>query len=424
MSQTTMSIETYKKVATAMPPWVAMLLRANHGVGKSKVVRQAAAMIRKKLIVAINEGGTVKGREGVIVNLADYRELAKSNNFFPVIDRRLSQMTEGDMVGLPSTDGNVTRFNPPDWYKRACEEPCALFLDELNRATQEVMQAAFQVVLDGELNGFKLHPLSRVYSAINVASTYTVNEMDPALLDRFFAIDLNPSLKEFCTWARDTDPEQGGNLHEFVPGFIESTAKADGTSWLYPPKNAESGGVHPSPRSWEGVNHSLMYAGVMEAPSNELFYQMCIGFVGVEAAIAFKAYCMSVDNRLDGEEIVNEYHTDKVLNKVKRLGQGRQNDVVDKVSNYVIKSLTKLSDQQGKNLKALMKDLPDELRISLWSKLTSQGIDKIDLAKSIHTHCAEEILGVFGVPMGEAGIGIIPNIPGIFKAPAKKDAAK
>lgn len=389
MSQTSMSIATFKKVAVVLPAVTSILLRANHGVGKSRVVRQVASLLRKMLAAKVGE--------------------------FPVIDRRLSQMTEGDMVGLPSTDGEVTRFNPPDWYKQACNKPCVLFLDELNRATPEVMQAAFQIVLDRELNGWKLHPETRVFSAINAGSAYTVNEMDPALLDRFFCIDLSPDAREFITWARSDDKEQGGNLHSLIPDFIESNEK-----WLYPPKNVEPGSVYGSPRSWEFVNNALIHAGVIDTPDNELFYHITMGFVGVEGAIAFRDYAKSIDNRINGEEVINSYHLPKVHTKVQRLHQGRQNDVVEKVSEYVTKNLDKLTDKQGANVKALMKDLPDELKISLWSKLTSQGIDKLELAKSIHKHCAEVVLGVFGVPMGEAGIGVVPNIPGIFKAPAAK----
>lgn len=420
MSQTSMSIKTFKNVAAKMPPWVSMLLRANHGVGKSKVVRQVSATVRKDLIEKIKEGVTLRLRDGDVVELAQFRALAAEKNFFPVVDRRLSQMTEGDMVGLPSTDGEVTRFNPPDWYKKACNTPCVLFLDEINRATPEVMQAAFQIVLDRELQGWKLHPLTRVYAAVNTGAAYTVNEMDPALLDRFFTIDLDPSVEEFLAWARDTDPVQGGNLNPVIPDFIQTTKRPGGENWLYAPKNAEPGGVHPSPRSWEMVNSALTFAGIVEDPTNELFYHMTMGFVGVEAAIAFREFAKNHDSRVTGHELVNKYHEPSVQAKVKRLGQGRQNDIVEKVASYVIQEVQKLNERQGENLKNLMKDLPDELRISLWSKLTSQGIDKIDLAKSVHKYCAELVLGVFGVPMGEAGIGVVPNIPGIFKAPAKK----
>jgi len=421
MAQTSLSIASWKNVAAKMPPWVSMLLRANHGVGKSKVVRQVSATIRKNLITKIKEGASFKTKEGTVIDLSKFRARLNDDRlyeFYPIIDRRLSQMTEGDMVGLPSTDGEVTRFNPPDWFKKACLEPCVLFLDELNRATPEVMQAAFQVVLDRELNGWKLHPLTRVYAAINDSAAYTVNEMDPALLDRFHTTDLDPTLKEFCAWARSDDPEQGGNLHYFIPDFIENNQKHDGNNWLYPPKHAEQGSVNVSPRSWEALNHALIYAGVMDKPEEELFYHMCIGFVGVEAAIAFRSFCKTIESQLTGEDIVNKYQDPRVRAKIKRQGQGHQNDLVDKVAAYVVKSLDRLSDVQGTNIKLLMQDLPEELRINLWSKLTSQGIDKIELAKSVHKYCAEIVLGVFGVPIGEAGIGVTPNIPGIFKSPA------
>jgi len=197
-----MNVQTFKNVAAAMPPWVSMLLRADHGVGKSGIVRQVSAQIRRQLL-----------ERGVISSLNEY----------PVIDQRLSQKTEGDLVGLPILENDTTHFCPPDWYMQACKKPCALFLDELNRATPEVMQGAFQIVLDRELNGYKLHPETRVYAAINIAARYSVNEIDPALLDRFFAIDLEPTLEDFVAWARSTDPEQGGNLHPFVPDFIQST---------------------------------------------------------------------------------------------------------------------------------------------------------------------------------------------------------
>lgn len=415
---TTMSMETFKSVGAALPPWTSILLRANHGVGKSQVVRQVSDLIKKKLIADVKKSTSFANKNNEVIDLGQFRDRIEQSTFYPVIDRRMSQMTEGDMIGLPSTDGETTRFNPPDWYKKACVEPCVLFLDELNRATPEVMQAAFQIVLDRELNGWKLHPLTRVYAAINSNAIYTVNEMDPALLDRFFAVDLEPSLKEFCTWARNTDPIHGGNLHPNIPDFIELNTKHDGSNWLYPPKGAEQGCVHPSPRSWEMVDKAHKHAGIQDSPENSMFYNMLLGFIGVEAAIAYTKFCKEVDNRISGEELVNKYHEPKVAAKVERMQQGQLNDVIDKVADYVIKNLTKLDDQQGQNVSAIMTKLPDELRISLWSKLTAQGIDKIELAKSIHKHCAKTILDVFGVPMGEAGIGVIPNIPGIFKAPA------
>jgi hypothetical protein len=392
-SETSMSIKTFKRVAPRLPPSRSILLRAGHGVGKSKVVRQISCMVRRELL-----------EKKIIKDLTGYQ----------VFDIRLGQRSEGDVIGLPYTDGRITRFNPPDWYHTCCEQPHALFLDELNRATPEVMQAAFQIALDHELDGHKLHPHSRVYSAINMGAIYQVNEIDPALLSRFYVIDLDPDAREFVAWARDTDPEQGGSLHYFIPDFIEANEK-----WLYPSKNHDPGAQQPTPRGWEFVNESLVHAGIIENPSDDIFWQITRGYVGNEAATVFRDYCKTVDNQVSGQDIVDNFHTPAIRTKVDRQSHERHNGLIEKVAEHVVKNCEVLTAQQGANINAFMVKLDDEHRISLWSKLTSHGIDKIGLAKSIHKYCAKDILDVFGVPMGEAGIGCIPNIPGIFKAPAK-----
>ena len=358
---TTMQVRTFLKVAPLLPRETSVLLRGGHGIGKSQVVRQVAKGF---------------GLE--------------------VIDRRLSQMSEGDMIGLPSTDGEVTRFNPPSWYKDACNRPMCLFLDELNRATPEVMQAAFQIVLDRELNGWQLHPDTRVFAAINTGGTYTVNEMDPALLDRFWTIDLTPDVQDWLTWAKES-----GSVHENVVSFI-----AGNDRWLDPPKNGDPGAVSPSRRSWERLSKALTLAGVAESADDPMFYPLCLGYVGTEATIAFHGYVKTIDAQVTGKEIIEEF--DRVKKKIDRLGQEKLNIAIEKMADYVTKNLTTLDDNQGKNLKAFMEHLPAELRVSAWSKLTAGGVEKLDLAKSVHKWCVDSILTVFGVEKGAAGVGQAP----------------
>ena len=348
---TTMQVRTFLKVAPLLPGSTSVLLRGAHGIGKSQVVRQVAKHFG-----------------------------------LPVTDRRLSQMSEGDMIGLPSTDGEVTRFNPPDWYKAACNKPTCLFLDELNRATPEVMQAAFQIVLDRELNGWKLHPDTRVFAAINTGGSYTVNEMDPALLDRFWTIDLTPDTQDWLTWAKES-----GSVHENVVTFIAGNEK-----WLDPPKNGEPGAVSPSRRSWERLSNALSLADVVESPNDPMFYPLCLGYVGTEATIAFHDYVKTIDAQVTGEEILNEYP--KVKSKIARLGQEKLNVAIEKLADYIIKNVTTVNDTQGQNLKDFMEALPAELRVAAWSKFTASGIEKLELTKSIHKWCVGSILEALSVP--------------------------
>lgn len=353
---TSMSIKTFLTVSEVLPVDTSVLLRGPHGIGKSQVVRQVAAAFK-----------------------------------LPVIDRRLSQMTEGDMVGLPSTDGEVTRFNPPDWYKRACTNPVCLFLDELNRATPEVMQAAFQVVLDRELNGWQLHSETRVFAAVNNSAAYTVNEMDPALLDRFWTIDLEPTVEDWLLWARHTSAADEPNVTPFITDFIAGNEK-----FLDSPKDSEPGKVTPSRRSWERLSKALVGAGIHEKPDDPLFYPLCRGYIGNEPTIAFHSFAKTIDNQVSGEDVINNYP--RVKAKIKKLGQEKHNILIEKVTDHITKNLKSLNDKQGKNLQDFMADLPGELRVACWSKLTQgSGTENLELAKQIHKWCVEGILESFGV---------------------------
>ena len=162
-----MDTKTFISVVTKLPSHIAVLSKGETGIGKSDIFKQISKIIG-----------------------------------LDIIDRRLSQMQEGDLIGLPELVDGVTRFAPPDWYMRACREPVVVFLDELNRAVPELQQCAFQIILDRELNGHKLHPETRVFAAVNEGDDFQVNEMDPALLRRFFVADLEPTTEDWLSWAR------------------------------------------------------------------------------------------------------------------------------------------------------------------------------------------------------------------------------
>lgn len=371
-----MSVGVFKSCVRAMPECFSVLIRGDHGIGKSSVVRQLAKHFGLR-----------------------------------VIDRRLSQMTEGDMVGLPSTDGNVTRFNPPDWFKQACDEPVALFLDELNRATPEVMQAAFQIVLDRELNGNRLHSGTRVFAAVNTAANYTVNEIDPALLDRFWVVDLCPSTSDWLDWARDTSPE-GGNVDSFITDFIAAHEK-----WLDPPRNYEVGSKTPSRRSWHSLDRALKNAKIVD-PNDALFYQLALGFLGTEASLAFVDFAKSIDNRISGEDIVERYLASKeaVRKRFAKFNSERRALTPDMVAEY-LKPAKNFTDKQKKNLAAYADDIADspEVLLALWTKLVADANDRMPFIKDVHSFLMPKVLWVFKVKPGQEGVGMTPDIPAILQ---------
>lgn len=370
----TQTIESFIRTAKLLSPGISLLLRGETGIGKSYLIRQLARHFNIKLI-----------------------------------DRRLGQMTEGDMIGLPSIADDCTRFNPPDWYKEACDKPCFVFLDEMNRGTVETMQAAFQVVLDRELNGWKLHPQSRVAAAVNVGARYTVNDMDPALLRRFFVADLQPTSDDWLAWARDSE---GGNMHPLVISFISSQTK-----FLDPSDKADPGSVQPTRATWERLNNELVQTGLINTPNDPTFYSMTMGFLGTEATIAFHDFAKNFEHQVSGADVVNHYLDPKrnVRKTIQSMGQERWNMVIDRVCDYVNDHVTKFSPKQAENIGALVGDLPAELRIVIWGRLVAKGVERVELAKSMHSQIVGPILKVFGVEPGEKGVGMIPVIPQILQ---------
>ena len=237
-----------------------VLLRGRHGIGKSTVVYKYAE---------------AKG--------------------FSVVERRASQMTEGDLVGLPVISDDSTKFNPPDWYKKACAEPVVLFLDEVDRATLEVRQGIFELTDSRKLNGYELHPDTVVFAAINGGdhgSQYQVGEMDPAELDRWTVFDIEPSVEDWLSWAKDSE------ISEITWDFINQNR-----THLEHMDDFEPNKVYPSRRSWERLDQCLRTANLLEESSATL-YNLTAAFVGFEAAVSFNDFVANYDRQVSVDDIL------------------------------------------------------------------------------------------------------------------------
>jgi len=346
MSSTIMNFTTFLECAKAMPANISILGRGDHGIGKSQLVFQ----------------------------LGEHFGL-------PVLDKRLSQMSEGDIIGLPKVEGGVTMFCPPEWYELACSRPCLLFFDELNRATPEVMQAAFQICLDRvHLSGRKLHPETRIFACVNSAQNYQINEMDPALLDRFWTVDLKPTPEE---WLENFAKPR---LHTYIYGFVKSNQR-----FLDPNPKAEASAVEPSRRSYERLNNALLLANVMDQPDAGLFYNLSRGFIGNEAAIAFTGYVKNLDKQITAADILDNFP--KFKKKIGELGQEKWNICIDKIKEHVAKH--SLTEAQGENLGKFSDILPDELIVVLWGSLSTPGMEKMTQVRIAHKALVKHILRIF-----------------------------
>ncbi len=351
-----MDIKTFNLVATKLPAEVAILLRGPTGVGKSFLAK------------------------GVADELG-----------LPFIDVRGSTMSEGDVGGYPDVEGmkenGIMTFCMPSWFIRACREPVVLMLDELNRSLIGVQQSFFQLVLDRELGNdkdgipYRLHPQTKVIAAVNHGAEYDVNEMDPALLRRFWTVDLEPTSEDWINWATEA------GLDTVVIDFIRQNP----AHLRVCPSTIEPGTVAPNPASWHRLAESLVHMGY--APANLAgkerapgFYAVALGFVGTEAAIAFTTFVEGYDMVISAEDILDNYSGNK--EKVAQLTNDRLNAVIEKLANHCKENEWKLS--QAKNVASFAESLPGEMMVSLWN--TISATQKLPNIQKMHKLIGQKIV--------------------------------
>jgi len=300
-----------------------ILLRGRHGIGKSEVVYQVAA------------------------------DLA-----LPVVERRASQMTEGDLLGLPSTDGDVTSWNPPDWLAMACNHPVVLFLDEVDRATPEVRQGIFELTDSRKLAGQVLHDDTLIFAAVNGGehgAQYQVGEMDPAELDRYTVFDVEPTIEDWLDWGKDNVT---GPVWDFI-NQNRSHLEHDGE---YEPNK-----VYPSRRSWKRLNDCLLTAGLLEdvkESAGSVMFNVSAGFVGFEAAVSFNDFCAKYESIVTIEDILDEGKVDATS----EFGINDHCALIEKMEASEVFS-EPLADERVQNLANYFVTIPSEAAMKLWTAL-------------------------------------------------------
>jgi hypothetical protein len=354
-----MNVSLTKRIITQIPGDKSVMLRAKHGVGKSSVIKQCA----------IENGMTYH-------------------------DVRLSQCEVGDIKGLPLLDAEAgtTRFLKPYWWPRDMNSKGILFFDELNRASKDVLQAVFEICLDRRLDGEALPDGWRVVAAINADDDYDVAELDPALLDRWFIIDFDPSPKEWIDWAR------AAKVHPAVVEFI-----ARNHNLIDPPVgNLEAGRVYPSRRSWVALSDSILAMNLVD-DTDGLITQVAKGWVGREVAVQFQKFMTNEFSLLKPSDVLDKY--DEYLPKIEAACSDIE--VIAALANSVIaeigeRSAARMKDKQADNLKKFFAIIPKDVAASFWTQLLANTKSKkIAMTWQSDPEFTATLRGVYGMKKAE-----------------------
>ena len=292
-----------------------------------------------------------RGRHGIGKSTLVY-QLAKQMDL-EVVERRASQMTEGDLLGLPKVTKGVTQWLAPEWLHTACEKPVILFLDEVDRATMEVRQGIFELCDSRKIAGYTLHPDTLIFAAVNGGehgAQYQVGEMDPAELDRYTVFDGEPSVEDWLTWAKD-------EVCDEIWNFINQNHQH-----LEHREDYEPNKVYPSRRSWERLSKTLN--GLDKIEHSPVLYHLATGCVGFEAAIALNDFIKNYERQVTVEDILD----DGKLELTKDWKINDHNALIEKMKAKDSFG-EKLSDNRLQNVANYFVTLPSEVAMSLWQAM-------------------------------------------------------
>ena len=283
-----------------------------------------------ELILATGEVPLVVGESG-IGKTALASKLAEEKGWsLVVIDGNL--LKEGEIGGLPTIESYVTFDSNGNKVEKKMTvyavhtklreiddeiekgNTVLLFIDELNRCEHTVQQELMNLILNREINGYKLNENVKILSAMNPSNEYgadldyQVVDMDPAQENRFVWLNMEPDYNEWIRWAIDTGIEQ--KVVEFISTFPEYLNKVNDDD------------INATPRSYERISKSYaIYKEKKDVIPKSVFLNVVKGNVGGFIAQEFMSFVesdakplVSYDEVFSGE-VLNPSIVDRVKNE-------------------------------------------------------------------------------------------------------------
>lgn len=286
-------------------------------------------LISAELVLETGEVPLIIGESG-IGKTALAKKLSNKNNFkLVVIDGNL--LKEGEIGGLPTiesyksidSNGNfqekkATIYAVHTKLKEIDEEilngnKVLLFIDEINRCEHTVQQELMNLILNREINGYKLHNDVKILAAMNPSNKYgedfdyQVVDMDAAQENRFVWLNMENDYIDWISWAIEFGIET--EVIEFISTFPEYLQRI----------NEED--VRATPRSYERISKTLkLYKEKKEIIPRAVFLNVIKGNVGRVIAEEFISFIESNHEALISFEKVfcRNYIDEEVIEIIKK----------------------------------------------------------------------------------------------------------
>lgn len=274
---------------------------------------------------------------------------------FRYSDIRLSMIDETDVGLYPSVseveteDGKVKclDFVVPRWAIEANKRPTIIHFEELNRASQQVRNAALQILLERQIGmDFKFNDNVLMMSSGNLGDEdgTDVEEFDAALNNRLIHIDHSLTVDE---WVNDYAEK---NCHKLVVSFIKAHPEQ-----LY--KGADNNSkAYATPRSWTMLSEFIVSNFGQDSSPREflpLLIQVASGYIG-NSAVKFTQYCQDMLN-ISIQDVIENY--DGIKKDLAKYNRDKNSELIQSLKEI---DIAKLNEKQLANIVKFLNNVGDD----------------------------------------------------------------
>ena len=273
---------------------------------------------------------------------------------FRYMDIRLSMVDETDVGLYPNVteievDGKMVKcldFVVPRWAIEANKQPTIIHFEELNRASQQVRNAALQILLERQIGtDFRFNDNVLMMSSGNLGDEdgTDVEEFDSALNNRLVHINHTLDVKE---WVDDFATE---NVHPMIVSYINTHPEH-----MY--KTSDNAKGYATPRSWTMMSEFIVANYGMGSSPREflpLLKEVAAGYIG-NSAMKFVTYCEDMMN-INIMDVLNNF--EKVKEDLKKYNRDKNSELIQSLREM---DITKLSDKQLDNCVKFLNQVGDD----------------------------------------------------------------
>lgn len=274
---------------------------------------------------------------------------------FRYMDLRLSMVDETDVGLYPSvaeveSNGKTVKcldFVVPRWAIEANKQPTIIHFEELNRASQQVRNAALQLLLERQIGtefSFNENVLMMSSGNLGEEDGTDVEEFDAALNNRLIHVNHSLSVDE---WINDFAKT---NVHKLIVSYIQAHPEQ---MYKSASENTKS---YATPRSWTMMSEFIVANfGENSSPREflPLLKEVASGYIG-NSAMKFVQYCEDMLN-ISIQDVLDRYDT--IKKDLEKYNRDKNSELIQSLKEL---DITKLTDKQLANVVKFLNNVGDD----------------------------------------------------------------